>query len=133
MMRLLVLAAAVSALAVTGPATAKPRESGEAKLAKMLDGRIAGQPTDCIRTWTRNDMRTIDGTAYVFGHGDTIYVNRTQDPRSIDEDDTLVVKSTATGTQLCRTDQITTFDNRGRFYSGNVFLSEFIPYKRVRR
>ena len=115
MMRLLVLAAAVSALAVTGPATAKPRESGEAKLAKMLDGRVAGQPTDCIRTWTRNDMRTIDGTAYVFGHGDTIYVNRTQDPRSIDEDDTLVVKSTATGTQLCRTDQITTFDNRGRF------------------
>jgi len=132
-MRLLVLAAAASALAVTGAADAKPKLSGEAKLAKMLEGRVPGQPTDCIRTWTRNDMRTIDGTAYVFGHGDVIYVNRTQHPRSIDEDDTLVVRSTATGTQLCRTDQITTFDNRGQFYTGNVFLAEFVPYRRVRR
>lgn len=131
-MRLLILAA-VSALAVTGAADAKSRISGEAKLAKMLDGRVAGQPTDCIRTWTRNDMRTIDGTAYVFGHGDVIYVNRTQHPRSIDENNTLVVRSTATGTQLCRTDQITTFDNGGQFYTGNVFLADFIPYRRVRR
>jgi hypothetical protein len=132
-MRLLILAA-VSALAFSGTAAnAAPKEKGEAKLAKMLQGRVAGAPADCIRTWTRNDMRTIDGTAYVFGHGDVIYVNRTQDPQSIDEDDTLVVRSTATGTQLCRTDQITTFDNRSRIYSGNVFLSEFVPYRRVRR
>ena len=132
-MRLLVLAAAATALAVTGAANAKPRETGEAKLAKMLEGRVAGPPTECIRTWTRNDMRTIDGTAYVFGHGDVIYVNRTQHPGSIDEDNTLVVRSTGIGTDLCRTDQITTFDNRGQFYSGNVFLSEFVPYRRARR
>jgi hypothetical protein len=131
-MRLLVLAAAAAALAVTGAANAKPRQTGEAKLAKMLDGRVAGQPTECIRTWTRNDMKTIDGTAYVFGHGDTIYVNRTQHPQSIDEDNTLVVRSTGLGTQLCRTDQITTFDNRGRFFTGNVFLAEFVPYRKVR-
>jgi len=132
-MRLLIFAT-VSALALFGTAAnAAPKEKGEAKLAKMLQGRVAGAPTDCIRTWTRNDMRTIDGTAYVFGHGDVIYVNRTQDPRSIDEDDTLVVRSTGTGTQLCRTDQITTFDNRANFYTGNVFLSEFVPYRRVRR
>jgi len=131
-MRFLIFAA-VSALALAGAANAAPKEKGEAELAKMLQGRVAGPPTECIRTWTRNDMRTIDGTAYVFGHGDVIYVNRTQHPESIDEDDTLVVRSTATGTQLCRTDQITTFDNRAQFYTGNVFLSEFVPYRRVRR
>ena len=131
-MRLLIFAA-VSALALAGTANAAPKEKGEAELAKMLQGRVAGPPTDCIRTWTRSDMRTIDGTAYVFGHGDVIYVNRTQHPQSIDEDDTLVVRSTGTGTQLCRTDQITTFDNRARFYTGNVFLSEFVPYRRIRR
>ena len=131
-MRFLIFAA-VSALALSGAANAAPKEKGEAELAKMLQGRVAGPPTECIRTWTRNDMRTIDGTAYVFGHGDVIYVNRTQHPESIDEDDTLVVRSTATGTQLCRTDQITTFDNRAQFYTGNVFLSDFVPYRRVRR
>ena len=132
-MRFLVLAAAASALAVTGAANAKPKLSGEAKLARMLEGRVAGQPTDCIRTWTRNDMKKIDGTALVFGHGDVIYVNRTNSPQSIDEDDVLLVRQTGSVSQLCRTDTVTTFEPMSKFYTGNVFLSEFVPYRRVRR
>jgi len=132
-MRLLVLTAAAAALALTGPAIAKPALTGEAKLAKMLEGRVAGAPTDCIRTWTNNDMKTIDRTALVFGHGDVIYVNRTQDPGLIDEDNTLVIRKTGNTSQLCRTDIVTTYDSRARFYTGNVFLADFIPYRRVRR
>ena len=132
-MRFLVLAAAASALAVTGAANAKPSETGEAKLARMLEGRVAGQPTDCIRTWTRNDMKKIDGTALVFGHGDVIYVNRTDSPQSIDEDDALLFRQTGSVSQLCRTDIVTTFEPSVGFYTGNVFLSEFVPYRRVRR
>jgi hypothetical protein len=132
-MRLLVLAAAATALALTGPATAKPRATGEAKLAKMLEGRVAGQPSDCIRTWPNKGMTTIDGTAFVFGHGDVIYVNRTTDPASIDEDDALVIRKFGSGTELCRTDIVRTFDTATRFSTGNVFLTDFVPYRRVGR
>jgi hypothetical protein len=131
-MRLLVLAA-VSALAVAGAADARPRESGEAQLAKLLDGRVAGRPTDCISTLIQRDMDTIDGTALVFGHGDVIYVNRTTDPRSLDDTDALLVRKFGTASQLCKTDIVTTFDPSARFYTGNVFLTDFVPYRRVRR
>ena len=131
-MRLLVLAA-VSALAVAGAADARPRESGEAQLAKLLDGRVAGRPTDCISTLIQRDMDTIDGTALVFGHGDVIYVNRTTDPRSLDDTDALLVRKFETASQLCKTDIVTTFDPSARFYTGNVFLTDFVPYRRVRR
>lgn len=131
-MRLLTIAA-VSALALAGTATAAPRESGEAQLAKLLQGRVAGQPTSCIRTFTSNDMKKIEGTALVFGRGDVIYVNRTTDPASIDEDDALLVRKMGTGSELCKTDIVTTFEPTARFYTGNVFLTEFVPYRRVRR
>ena len=131
-MRLLIFAA-VSALALAGTVNAAPREKGEAKLAKMLQGRVAGKPTSCIRTWPRSDMKIIDKTAYVFGHGDVIYINRTTDPASIDEDDALVVRKMGIGGQLCRTDIVTSFDTGARFTTGNVFLTEFVPYRRIRR
>lgn len=130
-MRLLMIAA-VSALALAGTASAAPKASGEAELAKLLQGRVAGQPTSCIRTFSNNDMRKIEGTALVFGRGDTIYVNRTTDPASIDEDDALFIRKMGTGSELCRTDIITTFEPTARFYTGNVFLTDFVPYRRVR-
>jgi hypothetical protein len=130
-MRLLVIAA-VSALALSGTATATPRERGEAELAKMLQGRVAGPPTDCIRTFSNNQMKKIDGTALVFGRGDVIYVNRTTDPASIDENEAMHIRKMGTGSDLCRTDIITTFEPAAHFYTGNVFLTDFVPYRRVR-
>ena len=131
-MRLLMIAA-VSALAIAGGADARPGQSGEVELAKLLQGRVAGQPTSCIRTYPSDTVRTIDRTALVFGRGDTIYVNRTRSPDSLDEDDALVTRKFGSGTSLCQTDLITKFDRNARFYSGNVFLTDFVPYKRVRR
>jgi hypothetical protein len=130
-MRLLMIAT-VSALALAGTAGAAPRGSGEAELAKLLQGRVAGEPTSCIRTYSNNDMRKIEGTALVFGRGNTIYVNRTTDPASIDEDDALLIRKMGTGGELCRTDIITTFEPSAHFYTGNVFLTDFVPYRRAR-
>ncbi len=127
------LLSAFSALALASAADAKPRELGEAQLAKLLNGRVAGQPTDCIRTYPSGGMKTIDGTALVFGRGDTIYVNRTQDPQSINDSHALLIRKHGPGTSLCRTDIVTTFDPVAQFYTGNVFLTEFVPYRRIGR
>ena len=131
-MRLPIIAA-VAVLATASGASARPGMSGEAELAGLLSGRAAGQPLECIRTYRNDSVRTIDRTALVFGRGDTIYVNRTRNPRSLDDNDALVIRKFGTGSNLCRTDLITTFDRTSRAYSGNVFLTEFVPYKRIRR
>lgn len=130
-MRMLALSALTLA-ALAGAADAKPRLAGEARLAKLLEGRVAEAPVECITTFPSSDMTVIDDTALVFGHGNLIYVNLTTDPADVDDRDILVIKKFGSGTRLCRTDIITTVDQGSRMYSGNVFLTKFVPYRRVR-
>ena len=105
---------------------------GEQELAKLLKGRVAGEPMQCIRNLPNEQMRTIDGTAYVFGRGDTIYVQRTLNPEAISQRNALAANRFS-GTQLCRMDVLTTFDRVVRFFTGSVSMDDFIPYTRTRR
>ena len=103
---------------------------GEAKLAELLEGRVAGEPQDCIRDFGRTRLKTIDETAYVYGHGRTIYVQHTSEPSDIDDSDVLVIRRFG-GTQLCRLDLIKTVDRYSGFFTGSVQFDKFIPYTRV--
>lgn len=117
---------------MTVTADASPRQSGEQRLAEMLEGRTAGAPLDCVRTMPNTDLTVIDGTAIVIRRGSTLYVNRTQDPASLDEDDYLVLKRFGDAGQLCSVDTMTSFDRGSNIYSGNVFLTEFVPYTKAK-
>ncbi len=134
------LAASVVALGAAPSAMADDHEGepqreltkGEKKLAKLLEGRVAGEPRSCINAFrARNDLKIIDGTALVYGSGKTIYVNYTRNPDDIDDWDTLVTRRF--GSQICRTDIVTKVDATSGIYAGNVFLSDFIPYTRVKK
>nr|WP_294850804.1 hypothetical protein [uncultured Sphingomonas sp.] len=126
------LAAIMVAATVALPGEARPPISGEEKLAKLLAGRVAGPPQNCITTWPNSEMKTIDRTAYVFGRGNVVYVNRTQHPVDISDNNIMVIRRFGTGTQLCSSDVITTIDRSSRFYSGNIFLGDFIPYRKAK-
>lgn len=127
---------AIAALALAAPAVAQTEPAaeqmtrGQERLAKLLDGRVAGEPTDCVFNRPSARLYIIDETALVYESGDKIYVNYTRNPESLDDGDYLVLRNP--GPNLCRTTQITTRDRAGNFFSGVVFLDEFIPYERVR-
>ncbi len=104
---------------------------GDTRLAKLLDGREAGEPVSCIRSRRNDQVQVIDDTAIVYGRGKTIYVNYTQRPDRIDDRDVMVTRRF--GSQVCKTDIVTTIDNTTGIYTGNVFLAEFIPYTRVKK
>ena len=121
---IVVLAAASNALA----ANAAPNPKGEAKLAKLLEGRVAGKPVSCINLRGSDSSQIIDGTAIVYnGPGGRYYVNR---PRggadSLRNDDVLFTRTI--GAQLCRTDPVTLVDSLSRFPRGFVNLGDFVPY-----
>ena len=105
---------------------------GEARLDKLLKGRVAGEPTSCIRALANQRMQTIDRTAYVYGSGDTIYVQRTRNPDTINGNETLVTNRFGSSTQLCRYDITTTIDRVNGFFTGAVFFEDFVPYTRVK-
>ena len=129
---------AAAALLATQPALAQSDEDdasvamteGEQELAELLEGRIAGEPQSCIVSRLNDRMRVIDETAYVYGRGKTIYVQRTRDPDDIDDRDTLVTRRFS-GSRLCKLDVMTTIDRSNGFFTGVVFFDDFVPYTRV--
>ena len=131
---------AAVALLAAQPALAEHHESdaaetmteGELELAELLEGRVAGEPQSCIRTRLTDRMTVIDETAYVYGSGRTIYVQRTRNPDKIDDHDTLVSRRFSAST-LCKLDMMTTIDAFSGFFTGVVFFDDFIPYTRVEK
>ena len=103
---------------------------GEEKLAKLLDGRVAGEPQSCIRTLGSRNLSLIDGTALTYRDGDTVWVNYTRNPDSIDDRDIMVIDRFS-GSSLCRTDQVKLVDRVNGFLSGILLLDQFVPYKKV--
>ena len=133
-MKALIAATALLGLAIA-PASAnddKPDPSkGETELAKLLEGRVAGEPSDCITTYGSGNLHVIDKTALVYERGKTVWVNRTRHPESLDEDDYLVIVKYGNTSQLCRLDHVTTRDRTSNFFSGVIFLEDFVPYRKA--
>ncbi len=122
----LVALTALGLLAAPG-AGAREKLSGEAELAKLLEGRVAGEPRSCLSTFSNRRMEVIDGTAVVFRAGRTLWVNVPRNAEDLDDDDVWVTRQF--GTQLCRLDQVTTHDRGSLFFNGIVMLGDFVPYR----
>ena len=123
------LSAAALAFGVVGAAQARPRETGQQQLDRLLQGRVAGTPVNCIPAYGNEQVRIIDGTALVYGSGRTIYVNRPRYPSNLNDNDILVTRRF--GSQTCKLDQVRLQDRSTRSFSGFVNLEQFVPYRRV--
>ena len=126
--------AVAASLLVSASAEAKrddaPYPKGEARLAKMLDGRVAGQPQSCIFAPGSNELTVIDKTALVYKSGNTLYVNRPANPRDLSSNEVLVIDRQAH--QLCNTDMVQTMSQgTPHFFTGSVFLGQFVPYRKA--
>lgn len=120
---------AAAAIAVAPAATAREKLAPEDQLAKLLEGRVAGEPRDCISLSTARSSQIIDKTAIVYKVGSTLWVNRPKGGAgSLDDDDILVTRTSSS--QLCSIDTIELRDRTSHFYSGFVSLGEFVPYRR---
>jgi hypothetical protein len=118
-----------TALLAGSALNAKPRMTGEEKLAKLLEGREAGEPVDCISFSRARDARIINKTAIVYGHGRTIWVNRPMNAEDLDDDD--VMFNSTSLSRLCKLETIRLLDSSQFFFTGFVGLEQFVPYRRV--
>ena len=130
-MRSIVHAAlAVAALCGVATTAEAKRLAPEERLAKLLDGRVAGEPSDCIYMPSVRSTTVIDKTAIVYKDGSRVWVNRTAHPEDLDEDDILVIRR-FDGSNLCRQDMITLADRSTGMFSGAIFLEDFVPYTKA--
>ena len=131
-MRTLIPAILAAAAMLAAPAAfAKDTRTPEQQLEKLLEGRVAGTPQDCINLAATNSSQVIDKTAIVYRVGNTLWVNR---PRGgadqLGDDDILVTKTTSS--RLCSIDTVELRDRTSHMYSGFVSLGEFVPYRKVK-
>ncbi|MEO6389237.1 MAG: hypothetical protein ABIT16_05940 [Croceibacterium sp.] len=114
-------------LLATTTASAETRaEKNEARVARMIEGRTAGEPVNCISALRSNSIEVIDHVGVVYDAGDTVYVARASDPRMLSTFDTLVINRY--GSQLCTNDMMRTVDRYNGYITGVVFLEDFVPY-----
>jgi len=129
MRKILPLVAASLVFGAAAAAPAAPRDR-EAQLERALEGRVAGEPVDCINLQRVRGTRIIPDTAIVYEVGNVLYVNRPRaGARSLDETDTLV--SRPFNNRLCSVDTVQLYDMSARMTHGVVFLGDFVPYRRV--
>ena len=134
-MRNLAMVVGAVALLLSGPTSARSAivQQGEAKLAKLIDGRTAQQPVSCVDTPYRlsgGGLQVIDGVGVVYDAGKTVFVARLSDPSMLRRTDRLDVTRAVT-TRLCVSDRMVARDRTTGVETGPVFLQDFVPYTRA--
>lgn len=74
-------------------------------------------------------MQVIDGTAFVFRDGDTLYVNRPGGASRLSWSDIPVFK--IWGGQLCAKDHVELRDSSSLIPGPILLMGEFVPYRRA--
>lgn len=124
------LAAILIGTALAAAPAAAERLSPEAELARALEGRVAGEPVDCIDLQRVRSSRVIPGAAIIWDSGNVVYVNRPDSGAdSLNRWDSMLTR-TMTG-RLCSVDTVTMVDAPSRMMTGIVMLGEFVPYRRA--
>ena len=130
MTRLPALLAASLLLLSGSVAIAKPKLDPEARLAKALEGRVAGEPVSCIDLHRVRSSRVITDTAIIYDAGGTLYVNRPRaGAESLNQWDALVTRTPTT--RLCSVDPVQVVNPQSGMMTGVVMLDDFIPYRRT--
>jgi len=131
MRKFLSITAAAIALAAT-PSTAAPRPDADAELGKLLAGRVAGKPVNCIPLTSVTGNTIVTGRAIIYRIGSRLYVNepRGDGAKWLHRDDVLVTRTV--GTDLCRLDIVRLLDRNSRIPGAFVSLGQFVPYTKPR-
>ncbi|MET0365178.1 MAG: hypothetical protein ABW169_11050 [Sphingobium sp.] len=121
-----IVALAAIGLMSAGAHAASPKTPQD-RLAKALEGRVAGKPVDCIPLRQIQSSQIIDRTAIIYQVGRTLYVNTPQSGANfLDSGDILVTDTHSP--DLCSIDTVRLVDQGTRFPSGSVGLGKFVPY-----
>lgn len=119
--------APVLALAAS-PAASVDRPTAAQRLAKLLEGRTAGEPRQCLDRIREDGYKTLGG-ALVFRFGSVIYVNRTTGGcEHAGNADAIVLQGGLS--RLCQGDIARVVDPRTGMDSGTCRLGAFVPYTR---
>lgn len=116
--------------AAIGVATAAPAQDRgrEAELERLLEGRVAGPPVQCVNQRLVRITSVINRTAFVYRIGDVLYVNRPRvGAETLDRRYALVTRRGSS--LLCAGDPVQSTDLSSGI-TKLVIPDDFVPWRR---
>ena len=124
------IAAVVAGCAPVGPP--EPRTPhAQAKLDRLLAGKVAGPPMTCLQPYQASETITIDDNTILFRRGNTLYRNELAGGCNGLGSGFYTLVTRTTGSGLCRGEIATVTDVRSGVSVGSCTLGDFIPYRPV--
>ena len=127
----LLLLGGVAASCTMAPPPPQPMNAAQSdKAMRLLAGKVAGPPMDCISTITANDMTWLDHSTVAFKRGSNlVYVNHFNGGCDNYNDRYALVTRQVTG-QLCRGDIAQLVDPVAHYPGASCIFGPFIPYRK---
>lgn len=128
----LVMVAAVAGCTAQPPpqaALADPR--AQARLAQMLDGKVAGQPQSCLPSYRADNMTVIDDRTIVFRDSPSrVWVMHPQNECNLLSAGPYALVTRTSTAQLCRGEIGQVVDTMSGTTVGSCVMGDFVPYAR---
>jgi hypothetical protein len=123
------LASATLSACTTAPEPRMRSAEAEAQLTKMLAGKVAGAPLNCLPSLRADNMTVIDDNTVLFRDGRTVYRNDFNGLgcNRLGNGYTLVTRTT--GSSLCSGDIAQVVDLASGMQIGGCAFGEFVPYR----
>ena len=120
---------ALSACASPPPPYAGPND--QSLIAAELAGRVAGQPTQCLPGFARDEMRAVGNNAVLIRDGSTTWLSNTDGNcrSTVSGGLALVIEKRGTDS-LCRGDIAKVVDLQSGALFGTCSFGDFVPYRR---
>ena len=131
-MRMILLAAAAISLVACETTDSQPEQrSAEAQATydRMLAGKTAGRPANCLPLLRSHDMVVIDDDTILYRDGRTTYVNHPLGSCNLLGRGSYALVTRSSGSQLCRGDIANVVDATTGVTVGSCALGDFVPYK----
>ena len=128
----ILMASSLTACA-TAPQQAPIRSvEAEQHLNKLLAGKAAGAPLNCLPSWRSNDMVVVDDNTVVFRDSSSrVYVNNFRSGCSNLGSGWYTLLTRRTGGSLCSGEIAQVVDLNSGMTVGSCSLGEFVPYVRA--
>jgi hypothetical protein len=123
-----IVAACVAVLTLAGASTPTHSPEAQAKLDKLLSGRVAGQPQRCVKPEQATHPISIDQYTLVFRDGPRLWLNNVTGSFECEKlDPQNLYLATSTDFRVCNGDRVV-FQNSATM--GACELGDFVPYKK---
>lgn len=103
----------------------------QARMAQLLDGKVAGTPQSCLPSWRTHNMVTIDDSTLIFQESPgRVWLQRPKNPCNLLSIGPYALVTRGSTGQLCNGDIAQVVDTMSGSNVGSCVMGDFVPYVR---